>query len=127
MRRRSGSQRALREIFCSDAVVEARFNGITADHGWSAANRAISLLRSIYCRPCDDHDGPRNPVDLWLARWRQVPPQGAAQDFRAGRCAAVLARQASEDEVNNPAIRDALWFDLYTGMRRNEVLTLRWE
>jgi len=30
-------------------------------------------------------------------------------------------------EVNNPAIRDALWFGLYTGMRRDEVLTLRWE
>ena len=26
-----------------------------------------------------------------------------------------------------PAIRDALWFGLYTGMRRDEVLTVRWE
>ena len=26
-----------------------------------------SLLRSIYRRPCVDHDGLRNPVDLWLA------------------------------------------------------------
>ena len=32
-----------------------------------------------------------------------------------------------EAEVNNEAIRDALWFGLYTGMRRDEVLTLRWE
>ena len=29
--------------------------------------------------------------------------------------------------MHNPAIRDALWFGLYTGMRREEVLTLRWE
>ena len=29
--------------------------------------------------------------------------------------------------MNNEAIRDALWFGLYTGMRRDEVLTLRWE
>ena len=29
--------------------------------------------------------------------------------------------------MNNPAIRDALWFGLYTGMHREEVLTLRWE
>ena len=28
-------------------------------------------------------------------------------------------------EVNNDAIRDALWFGLYTGMHRDEVLTLR--
>ena len=29
--------------------------------------------------------------------------------------------------MHNPSIRDALWFGLYTGMRREEVLTLRWE
>jgi len=34
--------------------VEARFNRITADHGWSPANRAMSLVRSIYRRPCVD-------------------------------------------------------------------------
>ena len=47
--------------------VEARFNRITEDHGWSPANRAISLLRSVYRRPCVDLEGLRNPVDLWLA------------------------------------------------------------
>ena len=36
-------------------------------------------------------------------------------------------RAGIDAEVNNPAIRDALWFGLYTGMRRDEVLTLRWE
>ena len=65
----------------SRADVDARFNSITAaptstpgstasplvDHGCSAANRAMSLLRSIHRRPCVDHDGLRNPVDLWLA------------------------------------------------------------
>ncbi|MDE2791748.1 MAG: tyrosine-type recombinase/integrase, partial [Paracoccaceae bacterium] len=35
-------------------------------------------------------------------------------------------RAGIEAEVSNPAIRDALWFGLYTGMRRDEVLTLRW-
>ena len=49
----------------SRADVEARFNSITADHGWSTANRAMSLLCSIYRRPCVDHDWLRNPVDLW--------------------------------------------------------------
>ena len=29
--------------------------------------------------------------------------------------------------MHNTAIRDALWFGVYTGMRREEVLTLRWE
>ncbi len=36
-------------------------------------------------------------------------------------------RAGIEAEVRNPAIRDAVWFGLYTGMRREEVLTLRWE
>ena len=106
--------------------VEARFNRITEDHGWSPANRAISLLRSVYRRPCVDLDGLRNPVDLWLAgggkfhrkvRRKISTPAEVLPCWRAG----------IEAEVNNPAIRDALWFGLYTGMRRDEVLTLRWE
>ena len=106
--------------------VETRFNGITADHGWSAANRAMSLLRSVYRRPCVDLDGLRNPVDLWLAgggkfhrktRRKISAPAEVLPCWRAG----------IEAEVHNPAIRGALWFGLYTGMRREEVLTLRWE
>ena len=106
--------------------IEVRFNSITADHGWSAANRAISLLRSVYRRPCVDWDGLRNPVDLWISgggkfhrktRRKISTPAEVLPCWRAG----------IEQEVNNPAIRDALWFGLYTGMRREEVLTLRWE
>ena len=106
--------------------VEARFNRITEDHGWSPANRAMSLLRSVYRRPCVDLDGLRNPVDLWLAgggkfhrkvRRKISTPAEVLPCWRAG----------IEAEVNNPAIRDALWFGLYTGMSRDEVLTLRWE
>ena len=68
--------------------VEALFNRLTGDLGWSAANRAISLLRAIYRRPCVDFEGLRNPVDLWLAgggryhrpRRRKIstPARGAA-------------------------------------------------
>ena len=108
------------------ADVEARFNGITADHGWSAANRAMSLLRLIYRRPCVDHEGLRNPVDLWLA--------GGGKFHRKARhkisaLSEVLPcwRTGIKAEVNNPAIHDALWFGLYTGMRQTEMLTLRWE
>ena len=106
--------------------VEARFNWITADHGWSPANRAMSLLRSVYRRPCVDVDRLRNPVNLWLAgggkfhrkaRRKIATPAEVLPCWRAG----------IEAEVNNETIRDALWFGLYTGMRRDEVLTLRWE
>ena len=106
--------------------VEARFNRITADHGWSQANQAMSLLRSVYRRPCVDLDGLRNPVDLWLAaggkfhrklRRKISTPAEVLPRWRAG----------IEAEATNPVMRDALWFGLYTGMRLREVLTLRWE
>lgn len=106
--------------------VESRFNKLTTDHGWSPANRAISLLRSVYRRPCVDLDGLRNPVDLWLA--------GGGRFHRKARRkisapAEVLPRWHAgiQAVVTNDAIRDALWFGLYTGMRREEVLTLRWD
>ena len=106
--------------------VEVRFNSITADHGWSPANRAISLLRSVYRRPCVDYEGLRNPVDLWLAgggKFRRKTRRKISTPAEVLPCwgAGIQA------EVNNPAIGDALWFGLYTGMRREEVLTLRWE
>lgn len=49
-----------------------------------------------------------------------------AQDFGVTKVL-LCWRAGIEAEVNNPAIRDALWFGLYTGMCRDEVLTLRWE
>ena len=106
--------------------VEARFNGITADHGWSPANRAMSLLRSVYRRPCVDHDGLRNPVDLWLAGGGRFHRK-ARRKISAPADVLPCWRAGIEAEVHNHAIRDALWFGLYTGMRRDEVLTLRWD
>ena len=106
--------------------VETRFNRITSDHGWSPANRAMSLLRSVYRRPCVDHEGLRNPVDLWLAGGGKFHRK-ARRKISAPAEVLPCWRTGIEAEVHNPSIRDALWFGLYTGMRREEVLTLRWE
>ncbi len=106
--------------------VEALFNRLTGDLGWSAANRAISLLRAIYRRPCVDFESLRNPVDLWLA--------GGGRYHRPRRRkistpAEVLPcwKKGIEAAVGMASARDALWFGLYTGMRIEEVLALRWE
>ena len=106
--------------------VEDRFNRLTRDHGWSAANRAISLLRSVYRRPCVDLDGLRNPVDLWLAGGGEYHPP---KRRKISTPAEVLPRWRAgiEAQVVTPAARDAFRFGLYTGMRINEVLPLRWE
>ena len=54
--------------------VEARFTLLTRNHGWAIGNQVISLLRSIYRRACVDHEGLRNPVDLWLAAGGRFNP-----------------------------------------------------
>ncbi len=110
----------------SRSDVEERFNRITEQHGWAVANQCMSLLRSVYRRPCVDFRGLENPVDLWLAGGgrfhpkprRKIPPP-----------AEVLPcwRKGIEAVVTNPALRDVFWFGMYTGMRLGEVLPLRWE
>ena len=117
-------KRALDAITRQD--VEARFNSLTVESGWASANQAISLLRSVYRRPCVDIEGLRSPVDLWLA--------GGGKFHRNVRRkisspAEVLPRwrMGIEATVENPVMRDTLWFGVYTGMRLNEVLPLRWE
>ena len=106
--------------------VEARFLLVSERHGWSIGNQAISLLRSVYRRPCVDHADLRNPVELWLA--------GGGRYHRPARRriptpAEVLPRWRTgiEAEVIVPATRDMFWFALYTGLRLSEVFSLRWD
>ena len=103
--------------------IRGRFERITDNHGWSAANRAISLLRSLYRKPCADIETLHNPVSLWLAeggRFHAKPPREISTP------AEVLPRWRAgiETEVDNAVIQDALHFAMYTGLLREEVLTL---
>ena len=106
--------------------VRNRFERITDNNGWSAANRAISLLRSLYRKPCADIETLHNPVSLWLAgggRFHAKPRREISTPIE------VLPRWRAgiEAEVDNAVIRDALYFAMYTGLLREEVLTLNWE
>ena len=69
--------------------------------------------------------GLHNPVDLWLAAGGQFHRRVRR---RISAPAEVLPcwRAGIEAAVAKPAVRDAFWFGLYTGMRVNEVLPLRW-
>ena len=107
--------------------VEERFNRLSRDNGWAPANRSIALLlRSIYRRPCVDLEGLHNPVDLWLAGGGAYHP---VRRRKISTPAEVLPRWKAgiEAVVVTPATRDAFRFGLFTGMRIQEVLPLRWE
>ena len=106
--------------------VEARFHRVSRRHGWAVANHVTSLLQSVYRRPCVDHERLRNPVTLWLAgggryhrpvRRRISSPAEVLPRWRAG----------IEAVVTVPATRDIFWFGMYSGMRRGEIIGLRWD
>ena len=106
--------------------VEARFHLITERHGPVPANQCLSFLRSVYRRPCVDHEGLRNPVELWLVGGGRYHPVKRKRISSPGE---VLPRWRAgiEAAVRNPVHRDVFLFGLYTGMRRTEIFTLRWE
>ena len=106
--------------------VEERFNLITAKHGWAGANQTMSMLRSIYRRPCVDHESLRNPVELWLAAGGRF---NKMRRRRISTPAEVLPRWRAGIEALDlePAVRDVFLIGFYTGMRRGEICSLRWE
>ena len=106
--------------------VEARFILLTKKHGWAIANQVISLLRSIYRRACVDHEGLRNPVDLWLAAGGRFNPI-VRRVISSPAEALPYWHRGIEAAVKDPATRSIFWIAMYSGMRRGEILTLRWE
>ena len=84
------------------------------------------------CRCCARSTaGPASTGTACATRSISGPPAGGRFHRRTRRKISAPAevlpcwRKGIEAEVHNPVIRDALWFGLYTGMRREEVLTLR--
>ena len=106
--------------------VETRFHRITERNGRATGNHAISLLRSVYRRPCVDFEGLRNPVELWIAGGGRYHPNVRR---RISAPSEVLPRWRAgiEKEVTVPLTRDIFWFGMYTGMRVGEVFGLRWD
>ena len=106
--------------------IESRFRLLTERHGEMPANQCLSFLRSVYRRPCVDYEGLRNPVEQWLAgggRYHRKTRRRISSPAEVLPC----WRMGIEVAVGNPTHRDVLLFGLYTGMRRGEIMPLRWE
>ena len=106
--------------------VEKRFIRVTEQRGWAGANQTIKMLRSVYRRPCVDHDGLKNPVDLWLAAGGKYHPHkrrriSSPSEVLPRWCHGIETVRMSED------FRDIFRVGLYTGMRLGEIKSLRWE
>ena len=106
--------------------VEKRFIRITDQRGWAGANQTMKMLRSVYRRPCVDHDGLRNPVDLWLAAGGKYHPHkrrriSSPSEVLPRWCHGIESVRMSKD------FRDIFKVGLYTGMRLGEIKSLRWE
>ncbi len=106
--------------------VEARFHRVTERRGWATANQAVSMLRCIYRRSSIDHEGLRNPVELWIAGGGRL---NRKRRRRISSPAEVLPRwRAGAEAVGLPTPhRDIFLIGAYTGMRLGEVVSLRWE
>ena len=118
------SNRRLDEVTRED--VARRFAGITQRHGWTRANKGMKVLGAVYRRCAADHPALRDPVALWAAAGGRLHPSKRRQ-IEAPADVLPAWVHGIECAVRRSAVRDLFWAGLYTGMRLNEVRSLRWK
>ena len=106
--------------------VARRFAEVTERHGRVKANLGLFVLGGAYRRSVVDHLGLRNPVERWKHAGGRVH---RLERRRIEHPAVVLPawERGIREGVRRAELRDFFRFGLCTGMRRGEVLGLRWD
>ena len=104
-------------------LVLARHRSISEQHGAVTANNAMRHLRSVYNFTAARADLPPNPVAIisQARAWHKERRRRSVVDNH--RLAAWWSAVMAETED----ARDVLLVALFTGMRRSEILRLKWD
>jgi integrase len=106
------------------SMVLARHRKIGKEHGAITGNCVFRHLRSVFNFVASLHDEfPANPVQV-LSKTRSWAPERRRRTLIAAH---QLPAWWSSITAESDDARDFLLVALFTGMRRNEIATLRWE
>lgn len=105
-------------------MVLKRHQQIAKDHGEVTANTVMRHFRSVYNVTAAGYDEfPPNPVQILTQARAWFPESRRRSAVSAGDLPAWWNAVRDEPEYS----RDFLLIALFTGMRRNEIASLRWE
>lgn len=108
----------------SRQMVLKRHQRVAKAHGEVTANNVMRHLRSVYNVTAAAHDEfPPNPVNILTQARAWYPERRRRSAVAAHELPAWWSAVMDEPDYS----RDFLLIALFTGMRRNEIASLRWE
>jgi len=124
--REFGYAKVLHGLSLSDVTnedINRLHKNLTKDRGPYVANRAITILSSVFKANSVDHD-IRNPVTDWYAVGHKSNPE-KRREVDPPHIVLPCWRKGIEETVEIGKIKDALYWGFYTGIRKSEICRLQ--